>query len=141
MNAETEIRTFLDYVVEATRAKDIDALMRNYAPEVLAFDVIDPLQYSGETALRERAAAWFSSFHGAIDYELAELKIIAADGVAVCHGLSRVVGTTTKGGELKMWWRTTYGLQKRGDSWLITHVHSSVPFSPHSGAASLSLEP
>ena len=141
MNTESEIRTLLDQVVEATRTKNIGAVMRHYAPDVLAFDVIDPLQYSGEGVLRRRGAAWFASFDGPIHYELAELKVSAADSVAVCHGLSHVGGTTTKGRELNMWWRTTYALQKRGDRWLVTHVHSSVPFDPNSGSASLSLEP
>ena len=59
-----------------------------------------------------------------------------AEGVAVCHGLSRVVGKTRDGRKLDMWWRTTYGLRKVADSWLIAHVHSSVPFDPSTGAQS-----
>jgi len=141
MNTESEIRAVLDHASEATRAKDLDALMRHYAPDVLAFDVIDPLRYSGAEALRQRAVAWFSSFDGLIRYDLADLSIAAAEATAVCHGLSHVVGTTTDGRQLDMWWRTTYGLRKVGDTWLITHVHSSVPFNPGTGAASLSLKP
>ena len=141
MNTESEIRALLDHAIKATRAKDIDALMRHYAPDVLAFDVIDPLQYSGAQALRQRAAAWFSSFDGLIHYDLAELSIAAGEAIAVCHGLSHVVGTTTDGRKLDMWWRTTYGLRKVENSWLITHVHSSVPFNPGTGAVSLSLKP
>jgi ketosteroid isomerase-like protein len=44
MNIESEIRALLDYDVEATRAKDIDALMRHYVPDALACDVVDPLR-------------------------------------------------------------------------------------------------
>ena len=127
MNTESEIRNLLDQVVEATSAKDIDALMHHYAHDVVAFDVVDPLQYSGAAALRQRGAAWFSSFDGPIHYELVELSIAAVDSVDVCHGLSHVVGTTADGRELDMWWRTAYGLRKAGGSWLIVQVHSSVP--------------
>jgi hypothetical protein len=35
-----------------------------------------------------------------------------AEGVAVCHGLSRVVGKTRDGRKLDMWWRTTYGRRR-----------------------------
>jgi len=136
MNTESEIRALLDQVVKLTRAKDVDGLMRHYTPDVLAFDVIDPLRCAGADALRQRAAAWFASFDGQIHYDLAELSIAAAEGVAVCHGLSRVVGKTRDGRKLDMWWRTTYGLRKVADSWLIAHVHSSVPFDPSTGAQS-----
>ena len=141
MNAESEIRNLLDQVVEAASAKVIDALMRHYARDVVAFDVVDPLQYSGADALRQRGAAWFGSFDGPIRYELVESSIAADDSVGVYHGLSHVVGTTADGRELDMWWRTTYGLRKAGGSWLIVHVHSSVPFNPSSGKASLGLKP
>jgi uncharacterized protein (TIGR02246 family) len=141
MNPESEIRALLDKAVKATRAKDVDALMRHYAPDVLAFDVIDPLQYTGADALRQQAAAWFSSFDGAIHYELAAVSVAAAGDIAFCHSLSHVVGSRTDGGKLDMWWRTTYGLRRTNNAWMITHVHNSVPFDPGSGRASVGLEP
>jgi ketosteroid isomerase-like protein len=76
MTAESEIRSLLDDLVAATRSKNIDALMRHYASDVLAFDVVDPLTYKGADGLRERAAAWFSSFDGPIHYELRDQALL-----------------------------------------------------------------
>ena len=40
--------------------------MSNLAPEILSFDVVDPLQRIGSDALRKRAEEWFSSFQGSM---------------------------------------------------------------------------
>lgn len=85
MNTDSQIRAVLDEVAEATRAKDIDALMRHYDRDVIAFDVIDPLQYAGADALRRRGATWFSSFQDAINYELRDVRITASGNAAFCY--------------------------------------------------------
>ena len=128
-------------MAEATRAKNIDALMAYYATDVLSFDVVGPLRHSGINALRKRAAEWFSSFQGPIGYEIRDLSIAAADTAAFCHSLNHVTGITTNEQKLDMWWRATIGLTKVEGKWMITHVHSSVRFDAASGQASLGLEP
>jgi ketosteroid isomerase-like protein len=45
--AEAEIRALIDAQAEAIRAKDIDGSVSNYAPDVLLFDVVNPLQSIG----------------------------------------------------------------------------------------------
>ncbi len=141
MNEESEIRAVIDKMAEATRAKDIDALLRHYTPDVLSFDVVNPLRYTGADALRKRASEWFSSFQGPIDYEIRDLSITAGDTAAFCHSLNHVIGITTNGQKLDMWWRATIGLRKLEGKWMITHEHSSVPFDTASGQASLGIKP
>lgn len=140
-NAASEIRALIENVAEATRAKNLDALLAHYAPDVLAFDIVNPLRYAGSDALRKRAAEWFSSFQGPIDYEICDLSIATGDVAAFCHSLNHVIGTNTDGQKLDMWWRATLGLRKLHGKWMVTHVHSSVPFDTGSGKASLDLKP
>ena len=139
--AEAEIRALIDAQARAIRAKDIDGSVARYAPDVMLFDVVNPLRSSGSDALRQRLSQWFASFDGPIGYELRDLNIAAGDDVGFSHGLNRVRATTTDGRQLDMWWRATVGYRKIDGAWRITHQHASVPFDVTSGQASLHLRP
>jgi uncharacterized protein (TIGR02246 family) len=139
--AEAEIRALIDQQARAVRAKDVDGSLSGYAPDVLLFDVVDPLRSMGADAARERLAAWFASFRGPIGYELRDLSITAGDDVAFGHSLNRVSATTTAGQQLDMWWRATICYRRIDGAWTVTHEHASVPFDVASGRASLDLEP
>jgi uncharacterized protein (TIGR02246 family) len=138
---EAEIRGLIDDWVKALCARDIDALVSNYARDVVSFDVVNPLQWKGVDAVRKRAEEWISSWKGPINSEIRELSITADDDVAFSHHLSRFSGTKKGGGEIDMWIRATLGLGKVGGKWMVTHEHVSVPFDPQSGQASLDLKP
>ncbi len=138
---EAQIRALIDDRVKAVRTKDVNASMSSLVPDILSFDVVNPLQYIGSDALRKRADEWFSSFQGSIGYEIRDLSITAGDDVAFSHGLSHVSATKPDGGQLDMWWRTTVCFRKIDGKWMVTHEHNSVPFDVESGKASLDLKP
>lgn len=136
-----QIRKLIDDRVKAVRARDVNGSMANIAPDIVSFDVVNALQYVGSDALGKRAEQWFASLQGPIGYEIRDLSITAGDDVAFSHGLSHVSATTTKGGQLDMWWRTTFCFGKIDGKWMVTHEHNSVPFDVESGKASLDLKP
>jgi ketosteroid isomerase-like protein len=138
---EAQIRVLIDDRVKAVRAKDINGTMANTAPDILSFDVVNPLQNVGAGASRKRAAEWFASFQGLIGHEVCDLSITTGDDVAYSHSLNRVMGTTTGGKEIDMYWRATVCYHKIDGKWLVTHEHNSVPFDPASGKSSLDLKP
>lgn len=139
---ELQIQRLMDNLAEAVRAKDAGRLIANYAPDVVAFDVIDPLQYVGADAVKERAEQWLANFEdGLVGYEISDLRISAGDDTAFCHSLNHIYAMRTDGNKIDMWWRATVCLSKTGDHWLITHIHSSVPFDMETGKASLDLQP
>jgi uncharacterized protein (TIGR02246 family) len=138
---EVQIRSLIDDRVKAVRAKDVDVLVSHYAPGVLSFDVVNPLQSTGSDAIRKRLEEWFSSFQGPIGFEIRGLSIAAGDDVAFCHGLRGVTGTKTDGWKINMWYRTTICYRRIDGKWMITHEHDSVPFDVESGKASLELKP
>jgi len=115
--------------------------MSSYAPDVLLFDVVNPLQSTGSGAARARLKEWFASFDGPIGYELRDLSIAAGDDVAFSHSLSRTSATTTDGRKVDVWWRATVCYRKVDGTWMVTHEHASVPFDVESDRASLDLEP
>ena len=61
---DTQVRKRLDTLAQALRAKDIDALMAHYAPDMVTFDVRPPLQVQSADAYRKNFEAWFASVQG-----------------------------------------------------------------------------
>jgi uncharacterized protein (TIGR02246 family) len=136
-----EIRKLVEDRVRSVRAKDVEAATSHAAPDVMAFDVVDPLRYAGSDALKKRTEEWFSSFDGPISFEVRDLSIASGGDVAFSHSLNRVTGTKTDGKRIEMWWRATVCYRRMEGRWLITHEHNSVPFDPQTGRASLELRP
>jgi ketosteroid isomerase-like protein len=138
---ERELRALMDNLAQAIRSRDADALMAHYAADVLAFDLLPPLQYRGADAVRKRVSEWFSSFEGSIGFEMRNLNIAAGDGIAFCYSLNGVSGTNMRGEKIDMWWRATNCFRKVDGKWLVVHAHSSEPFDMQSGKALLDLKP
>jgi ketosteroid isomerase-like protein len=63
------------------------------------------------------------------------------DGVAFSHSLNHVSGTLADGRQRNMWWRETACYEKLDGTWMVTHVHDSVPFNSDTGKPSLELKP
>src|SRR4051812_4323375 len=96
--AEAELRALIDERVRAIRAKDVDAVLAVYAPDVLVFDLIDPLRHTGRESVGKRLEGWLSQFReGPIGYELRDLQLTVGGDAAFSHCLSHVDATTTDG--------------------------------------------
>ena len=70
-----EIKTLLDAWVEAVRRKDLERLMSLYAPGIVYFDVVAPLQIKGIQAVRRNFMRWFNLWDGDIGAEIRDLHI------------------------------------------------------------------
>ena len=139
---ETEIRRLIEDRAMAARSKNIHALMSNHSPDLLAFDVVNPLQYAGSDAVKTRAQEWFSLYEGPIGYTIRDLRVVAGDDVAFAYYLYRVEGTRRDGAQVDMWVRATVCYRRGADEmWMVAHEHQSVPFDPTTGKASLDLKP
>jgi ketosteroid isomerase-like protein len=140
-STQTEVRALFDSRSEAMRLKDIDRLMALYAPDVVYFDLVPPLQYAGSTALRERFSQWFEGWTGPIGMEMRDLTIVASGEIAAAHMLLRASGTRKNGQEVGYWVRTSNCCRRSNHGWLITHEHVSLPVDFASGRAAMDLVP
>jgi uncharacterized protein (TIGR02246 family) len=138
---EAQIRELMDRWLQALRAKDLVGIMSCYAPDVLLFDLLPPLQYAGADAYRKNWAEWFPTFQGPIGYEICDLSITMGDEVAFSHSLNRISGKRTDGEETDVWVRATVCYRQIDGKWMIAHEHVSVPFYMDSGKASVDLRP
>jgi ketosteroid isomerase-like protein len=129
------------YAASANRSKDVEARTSNYSKNVRVFDVVDPLEYFGLDAVKARAANWFWTFEGPLQFENHDLRIATDNDVAFSYSLNHVTGMKRDGTKVDMWWRATVCYRKMDDQWVVAHEHNSVPFQPETGKASLNLKP
>lgn len=139
--AEAEIRAILDSRVAAVRTKDAAAVVANHAPDIVCYDLLEPLQYRGVEGVRKRAQQWLDGYDGPMDYEIIGLQIVAAFEVAFSYGLHHVTGTTKDGRKIDMHWRSTQVFQRLDGKWKIMHEHGSVPSDMKTEKASFDLKP
>ena len=138
---EAQIRQLIEQWGQALHAKDLKTLMSYYAPDILTFDILPPLQYQGINAYRKNFEAWFAAVQGPIEYETRDLRIVTSAEVAFCHSLNRVRSTRTTGEHTATWVRVTVGFRKIEGTWRITHEHVSVPCDMETSQALLDLQP
>ena len=138
---ETGIRQLVDAFQRAIRARDLAGVLSVYAPDIVSFDLVPPMQHVGIAAYRRPWEETFASFEGPIGYQVSDLHVTATDEVAFSHSLNRMSGTTKNGQTVSVWVRWTACFRKLDGRWLVTHEQVSVPIDLESGRALLDLEP
>jgi uncharacterized protein (TIGR02246 family) len=128
-NAEHEVGALLEDREQACRDKDIERLMSLYSPDIIYFDVVPPLHFSGADAVRKNFLRWFDEYDGPIGLETHQLKVAAGDNVAIAHMLHLDTGAMQADGSpsRSLWLRSTVCLERTDTQWLITHEHISLP--------------
>ena len=135
---EAQIRQIFVEWQRAFEAGDLDGVMKLYAPEaaiardaqndLVAFDVVPPIQYVGRAAYRQSYANFFAMFEGRPKIvSLENMRIITGKDMAVAHGSERVVGTLKGGGTMDVTMRWTEVFRKLDGKWYVVHEHISVP--------------
>ncbi|QKW33471.1 nuclear transport factor 2 family protein [Actinomadura sp. NAK00032] len=138
---QAELEQHINKIIEGLRAKDLGALEKLYAPDVVSFDIEPPLQHVGVSAKLKNWSNAFTFFQD-LDYEVRELTFTVGDTVAFGHGFGRLSGTLRDGTATRgMWVRVTYCFEQIDGTWLITHDQVSVPFDMSTGKGLTDLTP
>jgi uncharacterized protein (TIGR02246 family) len=142
-DARDDIRGLEDRFVAAFKAKDVDAIMKVYAPgqTLVVFDVVPPRQYVGAAAYRKDWQTFLGSFDGPIAVDLTDLDIGVDRSLAYSHSIQRVTGTDKQGKKLDLTVRVTDVYQKTRGRWFIVHEHVSVPVDLDADKPDLSSKP
>ena len=140
-NAAPEIRGWIDKWRKAVSAKDVDGVMELYTDDVVAYDVVPPLQYVGKAAYRADYQQFFSQYESDLHVETRDLQVGASGELAYATGLQMISGTLKHGGKSGAWVRFTSLYRKVDGKWLDFHDHVSVPADIESGKAMLELNP
>jgi uncharacterized protein (TIGR02246 family) len=139
--AAQEIRGWLDHWRKAVSAKDVDRVMELYTDDVVAYDVVPPLQYVGKAAYRGDYQQFFSQYDSDLHVETRDLQIGATGELGYATGLQMISGALKHGQRSGMWVRFTSLYRKINGKWLDFHDHVSVPVDIESGKAMLELQP
>src|SRR5438067_8772563 len=102
-----EIRGWLDRWAKAFAAKDVDAIMALYADDVVAYDVVPPLQYVGKVEYRTDYQQFLSQYEGNLHVEVRDLHVGATGDLAYAAGLELISGTLKNGQKSHVWLRFT----------------------------------
>lgn len=138
---EADIRRRIDALVEAIRAMDLEGVKSIYAPDIVSFDIVPPLQHVGAQAQWKNWADVFTAYQPPLGYEVRDLAIVVGDDVAFGHSLNRISGTLRNGKRSDYWLRWTPCFRKIDGRWLIVHHQASVPLDVETGKALRNLEP
>lgn len=123
----SQLRSLIEAWAEAVRAKDIDAVMRHYAPDVVVFDVMPPLFVKGAEAYRRNWLGWFDALDGQADFHFVELHLEVSGDLAYCFSVNRLRARYRDGAKHDAQTRATVCFRKIDGRWLVVHEHASVP--------------
>jgi len=140
---EAKIEALNAALTAAVNAKDVDAIMKVYAPNesLVIFDIIPPRQYVGAKAFRKDWEDFLTLFKGPLKYEINDLQVEADGTLGYSRSIQRVSGTDTKGQPVDLTWRDTAAYRKVGGNWVIVHEHGSVPVDLATGKPDLASKP
>src|SRR5882672_10910488 len=113
--AESDEQAIRDLEVkfgQAFIAKDVDAIMKVYAPDVVVFDVVPPRQYVGADAYRKDWEVYVASIDGPVQFALTDLEVVADGNLGFSHSIQHVSGVDTKGQNFNNAFRVTDVYQK-----------------------------
>lgn len=123
----------------AVYAKDVDAFVSLYDPEVRVFDMWEQWSYEGLEAWRGMVNDWFGSLGTEqVEVDFLEVETVQTDDLAVIYSLVRYKGLSAEGKELRaMQNRITSAARKKDGGWKIFHQHSSAPAAFETGKVML----
>ncbi len=126
---EQAIRALETKFAMAFAAKDVDAIMKFYAPgnELLVFDLVTPRQYAGWDAYKKDWQDTFALMKDTPEFDTRDLSVTTDGKLAWSHSIQHAKWTGTDGSPFEMTVRVTDCYRKIDGKWLIVLEHVSVP--------------
>jgi ketosteroid isomerase-like protein len=117
---EKLVRDIIDQWETAVQNQDMAGVLANHSPDILMFDVPEPIQAKGLAEYQETWELFFTyNSRGVAAFHLHELDVIVDESLAVAHALLDV-------GDVRC--RLTTVLRKIDGQWMIVHEHHSSPW-------------
>lgn len=138
---EQEIRDFMDRFAQAFKSRNLDEIMSFYAQDVVAFDIMPPLQYKGVNEFRKSWQQFIDMTVGSPQYQVQDVNIKIGGDLAACYCLSHMVADTKSGEKIDTWMRYTGVYSKINGQWKISHEQLSVPIDMKTDKAIWDLQP
>jgi uncharacterized protein (TIGR02246 family) len=124
---EAAVRKLIDDWAAAVRRKDMAAILRGHAPDIVMFDVPPPLESRGIAAYEATWEQFFGWARAQVVFDVRRLEVVAGAEVAFAVALMRCKGAQPGGPETEVDFRLTVGLRKNDGRWTVVHEHHSIP--------------
>lgn len=113
----------------AVLAKDVEAFMRLYDPNVRIFDAWGIWSYEGAASWQMAVAAWFTSLGAEkVKVSFDEVQVSGSPDFEVVSAIVTYAGLSAQGEPLRaMQNRLTWALKMSGHVLRIVHEHTSAP--------------
>jgi ketosteroid isomerase-like protein len=140
---EAAIRAAVEGYRKAFEAKDVNAIMANYAPgnELFVFDAIPPRDYPSWDAYKKDWEGLFAAFPGPITDKISDDVIHVVGPVAYSHRIEETNFTKPDGTKQTLVVRVTDVYRKMNGKWLVVQEHVSFPVDLNTGQADLMSKP
>jgi uncharacterized protein (TIGR02246 family) len=132
---ESEVRALIEEWRSSIAARDLDRLMKLYAPDVVFFDAVPPYMQRGAEAYRRSWEAMLSFLPPRLVSEMRDLEINVSGDLATMHCIQRLTNADTNDAATCGWVRVSVIYKRTGGNWQVTHEHVSVPFDPATSQA------
>jgi ketosteroid isomerase-like protein len=107
--------------------------------DIVLYDFIPPLEYSGAKAVRGDLDNFFNNAKD-LKGEFVQLNVVTDGKLGIARSIQHVTWTTKDGKRMEATIRVTDALHKVGGRWKIFHTHVSVPVDPNTGKAQMNLK-
>ena len=127
----------------ALNAKDVDTIMKVYAPGpgLFVFDVSPPRQHVGWDDYKKDWQDFFANLPGAIKFSITDLDVTTVGPVAYSHSIQRLQFTRKDGSKAELVVRLTDVYRKMHGQWLIVQEHVSIPVDLDTGKPDMLSKP
>jgi len=138
MNSSDPLQ-ILDAYAAAAYARDVEAMLALYHPQVTVYDMWETWLYHGRDAWRGMVEGWFAGLGDErVQVTFQETHHTVTPDLALVHTIVTYAGLSASGERLRaMNNRLTLTLTREGDQWLILHEHSSAPAHFETGKVNL----
>ena len=136
----SDVSELLTVYSESAYAKDVDRFMTNYADDVRVFDLWGSWEVRGATAWSEGIAGWFDSLgDDRVVVQFDDVEVAVSGELAALNAFVAYSAESASGERIRqMTNRLSWTLARSGDSWRVTHEHTSAPVDPETGKVMLS---
>ena len=138
-DAEKAVQGVIGQYAAAVLAKDVEAFMRLYHPDVRVFDTWGVWVYEGSAAWRVAVEGWLTSLGGErVRVSFADVQIAAEHGLASASAIVTYAAESAQGEALRaMQNRISWVLRESSHVLRIVHEHTSAPVGFEDGKAIL----
>jgi len=129
LRSSVYLTQIIDGYKSAVLAKDVEAFMRLYDPQVRVFDAWGVWSYDDDASWQRTVEGWFGSLgEERVQVSFDEVVVSEAGGSAIVSAIVTYASIASDGSMLRfMQNRLSWAIQNGSDGYRIVHEHTSMP--------------